>query len=366
MDKNITLTIQEEKIDTQAIKFCDEFVNSDKKKYIFGRNDFAASIANSVDIDGFIDEFTTEKSYLNKSIVKTDDIPSDALIVGSIIGKPLLAEKRMEQLGLNYLDYFTFHKYSGLLLKQVMFWEGFSNDFKVNRNRYEEIYNLLVDDTSKTQFEKIINFRLSYNLDFMRSFKAIEELQYFEDFLPLNINGESFVDIGGFDGYTSEEFIRKYPGYKAVYFFEPEEKNMHISKQRLGNQKNIHLFQKGVSDKKETLRFDTGGSCSKISKHGNIKIDVDKLDDMISEPVTFIKMDIEGAERKAIEGAKDTIKKYHPILAICVYHQFDDFWQIPQQIFSIRDDYQIYLRHYTEGIAETVMFFIPKSRQGLQ
>ncbi len=38
----------------------------------------------------------------------------------------------------------------------------------------------------------------------------------------------------------------------------------------------------------------------------------------------------------------------------------DDFWRIPEQVLSYRDDYNIFLRHYTEGVSETVMFFIPK------
>ena len=357
------LNIVEEKDNEKAIKFCDEFMYSDKPKYIFGRNAFAESIANAVDIDGFIDDFTTDKNYLGKPIVKIQGVPKNALVVATLIGKPLLAEKRIKQFDLNYLDYFSFYKYSSLNLKQVMFWEGFIDDFKVNRDKYEEIYSLLVDKISKEQFEKIINFRLSYNLDFMKDFKDIEKLQYFEDFLPLVKTGESFVDIGGFDGYTSEEFIKRCPNYKSVYFFEPEEKNMKVSKKRFENNENINFFQTGLSDKKEALKFDVGGSSSKISENGSIQIEVDKLDDLISDPVTFIKMDIEGAERKAIEGAKLTIKKNHPILAICIYHQFDDFWQIPNQIFSIRNDYKIFLRHYTEGISETVMFFVPETRQ---
>ena len=71
-------------------------------------------------------------------------------------------------------------------------------------------------------------------------------------------------------------------------------------------------------------------------------------------------MDIEGAESFAIEGAKETILKCHPKLALSVYHKKDDFWKIPEQIFNIRKDYDIYLRHYTEGTDETVMYFIPK------
>jgi len=52
--------------------------------------------------------------------------------------------------------------------------------------------------------------------------------------------------------------------------------------------------------------------------------------------------------------------KINPKMAISAYHQKDDFWKIPEKILNIRSDYDIYLRHYTEGIVETVMFFIPR------
>jgi len=63
---------------------------------------------------------------------------------------------------------------------------------------------------------------------------------------------------------------------------------------------------------------------------------------------------------QAIVGARQAIIKHHPRLAICVYHRFDDLWRIPERVLSFHDDYQIFLRHYTEGVDETVMFFIPQ------
>ena len=58
---------------------------------------------------------------------------------------------------------------------------------------------------------------------------------------------------------------------------------------------------------------------------------------------------------------KEHIKNDYPKMAISVYHKVDDFWKIPEQIFSIRSDYDLYIRHYTEGTDETVMFFLPKA-----
>ena len=235
------------------------------------------------------------------------------------------------------------------------------DDIKSNLSKYRQIYELLHDKESKNQMYNILNFRISYDLNYMRSFSAKEDVQYFEEFLNLKENNEVFVDIGGFDGYTSEEFIKKCPNYSSVHIFEPEELNFLLAQDRLSKYQNINYYKKGLSSKKKSLRFDASGSSSKINNiDGQLIIEVDKLDDLLNQKVTFIKMDIEGAEGMAIEGAKQIIKKYHPKLAISVYHKVDDFWKIPEQIFKIRKDYTIYLRHYTEGISETVMFFIPK------
>jgi len=114
---------------------------------------------------------------------------------------------------------------------------------------------------------------------------------------------------------------------------------MQIAKERLAKYNNIVFHQLGLSNTKATLRFDTGGSSSKISQEGDVTIEVDRLDDIIDEKVTFIKMDIEGAEPQAIDGARETIAKYHPKLAISVYHRKDDLWAIAQQILAIREDY---------------------------
>ncbi len=344
---------------TKAEAFCTEFMNSKRPKYIFGRNDWARSIAEHINIDGFIDDFTSETVYLDKPIVSIDVIPKNALVVVVVIGKPLIAEKRVSQFQFESLDYYAFYKYSKLPIKQIMFWNGMVEDIRQNISEYQWIYSLLKDKKSKNQFFNILNFRFSYDLDYMRGFEAIEDQQYFEDFLDLREVGESFVDVGAFDGYTTQEFIKRSPKYKNIFLFEPEEKNISVAKERLTEFDNIHFFQLGLSNKKETLKFDVSGSSSKISDDGEITIYVDKLDDIVKEEVTFIKMDIEGAESQAIDGAKETIRRFHPKLAISVYHKKDDFWKIPKQILDIRNDYTIYLRHYTEGISETIMFFIP-------
>lgn len=359
-DKTKRLFIEQFKEDARALKYCQEFLTAKpENRYVFGRNDCAKSIADLVDVGFFIDDFTEETEYLGKQIIKTGAVPLDALVVETVFLRPLTVAKKLSDAGIRHLSYFAFHKYSGLEIKPVLFWDGFGPDIEDNQDKYNWVFGLLEDDESKRIFEKLINFRLSGDLTYMSGFTDRQAEQYFEDFLGLKKQDEVFVDVGGFDGYTSLEFIKRCPEYQCVYFFEPELKNMDIAKSKLSEYENISFLQKGLSNKKDTVRFSIGGSASVISADGEIEIKVDALDDMIGGKVTFIKMDIEGTEGLAIDGARQTIATSHPKLAICVYHKPDDMWKIAEQVLSIREDYKVYLRHYTEGVTETVMFFVP-------
>lgn len=81
------------------------------------------------------------------------------------------------------------------------------------------------------------------------------------------------------------------------------------------------------------------------------------LDEFIQdERVTFIKMDIEGAELDALRGAVHIIKTQKPKLAISVYHRWDDIFTIPKLILEIRPDYKLYIRHYSLLANETVLY----------
>lgn len=80
--------------------------------------------------------------------------------------------------------------------------------------------------------------------------------------------------------------------------------------------------------------------------------------------ITFIKMDIEGAEKKALLGAADIIKRSKPILAICIYHKREDFFEIPLLIDEmVTGEYTFYVRQYRYGQSETVLYALPRTRK---
>ena len=94
-------------------------------------------------------------------------------------------------------------------------------------------------------------------------------------------------------------------------------------------------------------------------KDATAVLEVVALDDVIDDSVTFIKMDIEGSELKALEGAKGLIKKYKPKLAISVYHKPEDIVELPLYIKTLIPEYKLYLRHYSNFYRETILYAIP-------
>lgn len=83
------------------------------------------------------------------------------------------------------------------------------------------------------------------------------------------------------------------------------------------------------------------------------------LDDTTTHPISFIKMDIEGAELNALQGGGNVLQRWYPKLAICLYHRLQDFWQIPTYVKKIVPDYKLYIRHHQEDLGGTVLYAVP-------
>ena len=191
--------------------------------------------------------------------------------------------------------------------------------------------------------------------------EKLKHLQYFD--LPL-LNEkrnakEIFVDGGGYDGTTTIDFLKwcsnLSQGY--VYVCEPDKINQIKCKENLSaNNITYKLIPKGLWENEQRLKFNMAESCSFISTEGDLEIEVDSIDHLIREPVTFIKMDIEGSEYQAILGAEKMITSHKPKLAISVYHKPEDIWQLPLLIYRFNHEYKFYLRHYSFGNNETVLY----------
>ncbi|MEA2018737.1 MAG: FkbM family methyltransferase [Campylobacterota bacterium] len=331
------------------------------KKYILGINKLTKSILKHIEVDGIVDDFTrVQSSRRKKDIFQIEDIPKDSIILWTSSGSPLEVKNKLDAMGFENISYLAFYKYSGLELAKPPFIVDFKNDYLANKSRYDEIYNILADEKSKDVFTKVINFKISFDFEFMNGFTNDFKGQYFDEELIPKIKDIVFLDGGGYIGDTIPNIIENFPDFKKIYVVEPSELHIGIAKKEFGHLKNIEFINCGLGSIKSNsiIIQDKQDTCN----HNYQAENLNTIDNIITQKVDFIKLDIEGAEQDAIDGAKKTIKNYKPILAICIYHKAEDWYKIPQKVLEINSDYKIYIRHYMEGIFETVMYFIPKNK----
>lgn len=334
-------------------------------KYVFGINPYTDDLIDylkgkNVVIKGLIDLIHPIESYKEYPIIHDlESLEKNAIVLNTVtMAYPRTINKKIKSYGIQALDLFSFLRYSDCEI-EINFWKGFKESYKDRKNDYDAVYAKLEDEESRVTFNSLVEFKINHNFDVMTRFTDKQKEQYFEPFLNLQEKGEVFVDVGGFDGLNSIEFAKRCPQYDKIYFLEPDAKILEGAKESLKTLSNIEFHETAASDKKCILHFESNGMVSKISDGGDIEIHADAIDNIIHDKVTFMKMDIEGAESSALTGAKELISKYHPRLAVSVYHKGSDFIEIPKLVLGLYSNYKLYMRHYTEGIAETVMFFIP-------
>lgn len=181
--------------------------------------------------------------------------------------------------------------------------------------------------------------------------------------------GDVVIDAGGCYGDTALYFAHEAGEDGRVYSFEFLPENLVIFNQNMSLNpelsRRIKLVRMPVWSRSGEALFVTGnGPATRVSPSTNqpnaIRQETIAIDDVVGNEklgrVDFIKMDIEGAELKALYGAENTIRQFRPKMAISVYHKFDDLWEIPRYIDSLGLGYRFVLRHFTIHAEETVLF----------
>lgn len=177
-------------------------------------------------------------------------------------------------------------------------------------------------------------------------------------------NEEAFVDVGAFDGTNTLDFIRWSGDFSHCYCLEADETNIKKCEKKLSRYietGKVSIISKAAWSENTILRFSQNtdvGSC--ISDSGETEIKAEAVDNILDgKHISFIKMDIEGAELRALYGCRNIIQRQKPKLAISVYHKAQDIVSLADFILSLNPDYKLYLRHYTITEWDTVLYAIP-------
>jgi len=323
-----------------------------------GINVYNSLIEIGINVDYFIDNKTEKHGeMLGDSVcISLDsfkDIATDAFIV---IAAGSYDELNEIAVNAGASDTCAISHIKMLHIKQ--FTVEYLTEYKAKLNELKPMFS---DNFSINIIGKL--YDVVHNYNYLKSgYKGIVTYpQYFDRNIFNFSSDEIFVDAGAFTGDTIQEFVDcVHSNFNKIYAFEIDTdilRKLESNVAKLNTTGTIEIINAGLSDKNGASYVSKGVvNNSRLSDEGE-EVRLLSLDSVLGDsPVSFIKMDIEGSELVALHGAKNTIIKYRPKLAICVYHHPNDLYDISHYIKHLIPDYKLYLRHHTNIEYETVLY----------
>lgn len=230
-----------------------------------------------------------------------------------------------------------------------------------NIDKIKEVINMLYDEKSINVYLNILT-RLSMPYQFHFYYEIEDFKEYFcNEFI---FSGEEvFLDAGVYNGLNIFEFLTKVEWkYNKIIGIEGDYNNYKTSFSNTSKVERLQLLNSALYHTNGKIKFLSTDKSSKLTNSrvgadGDIEVDT-IAGDTLKEKFTFIKMDIEGSEKEALDGLKNTIVNFSPKLAICIYHFQKDFWEVPLKIREINKEYKFIIRNHKklDDLTETVVY----------
>jgi FkbM family methyltransferase len=328
--------------------------------YVMGKNTFTERVlrfasAQQLPIAGIVASDLTEETWNGIPRREIGELPADAVVINCVPdGRTLTIQKQIRRMNADPLTYFELNAWSSDDFPLSFLCPPFSPE---DEPALAWVLERLQDEYSRETFQRVLQFRSGLDVEVMSIFPFDVKHQYIENFIATKAYSY-LVDGGVYDGTSTLALLNAYPTLGGATLLEPNV-GMHASIRAVLSGRTFELVGKGLWHSPGQLRFNAGsGPASGLNENGSEIIDVIRLDDLSIQKGTFIKLDLEGAELAALQGATRTIRQQRPGLAVATYHDNRHFYQIPQFVLGMRPDYEMRVRHYTEGRLETIYYFL--------
>ncbi|MDB2513455.1 FkbM family methyltransferase [Alphaproteobacteria bacterium] len=334
----------------------------------FGRDTAQALLSRGYNVIGFISNLKPFEEINGLKVYKWDQLSAHSdtqLLIGILNPNDALSFFYQQATEFGFKKIFMPWDFIGYV-EQEMGWRFWlkPKDFLLQyKQSLEHVLPLLSDGLSRDCLLNVFNYRSGQNLDYSRFNHSVNH--YFNE-LTLNSKKQIFgyLDIGAYHGENLLELEGLLPVNMAM-MFEPDTSNF---AQLLSNKldfrtKRVHLLPLGVSESNSLLSFNSAGSeSSGLSAHGSDEVLCVRLDDVVplSEKIDLLKMDVEGAEIAVLKGAKNVITTHRPTLAISLYHNWNDLWEIPEYVSKAHPEYKLYVRQHMNNSFDLVLYAIPQ------
>ena len=227
--------------------------------------------------------------------------------------------------------------------------ELFDREFlTAHAEEFARAYDLMADKTARRCFEGVVNFKLTGELHYLRACETGKD-EAFRSILKPG-EAEHFADLGAYNGDTIRELLSYTGGrYASITAFEPDGRTFrklraYADEHLTGD---VTLVQAGAWIQDGAMAFAAkAGRNSALAKKG-VETPVRSLDSVLDgRPCTMLKLDIEGAEHKALLGAAQTLRRCAPRLNLACYHRSEDLFDLPLLVHALCPGHRLYLRHH--------------------
>lgn len=313
----------------------------------------------SITISGIIDKQKSAQIKDGMKLLMPAEVYGEYENVIVVISAIAHRDAIMEEIRSKKSDYFVFCFDPTLEILQRKSPEERRFYFTAHKNELNDFNDILADEQSKIVFKNVVKGAITANPDCYRFSSSTP--QYFPEIIKENMTEEEiFVDLGAYDGDSIKEFMDVTDGkFKKIYAFEPDPSNMCAAKAGLCDAR-IEFYQNGVGSEAGVFYLvgtEEAARCEETGNENAVKVEIVKLDDVISTGISYLKLDIEGMELDALKGAERLIREYKPKLAVSVYHKMEDMVEIPNYIKGLNLGYRFYLRHLWNCNGTDVVLF---------
>jgi FkbM family methyltransferase len=216
--------------------------------------------------------------------------------------------------------------------------------YAANKDKFDRARALLADERSQKLFDDLIAFKLSGNIDYLW------DTQSLSDTVNECLHPKSYrycQDLGAYTGDTAQWMCELFPNLLFVTAWEPDPKTFVKLCRYASLCPRVTPLHAASLDYTGTVEFAVSGNRNAgIDAPGKVaSMPCATLDDIVGrQPVDFIKIDVEGAERRTLAGAVHTLQTKKPDLLLSLYHRSEDLFDLPLYLHEICPDYRLYLR----------------------
>lgn len=291
------------------------------------------------------DDFVRGQSFRSYPVLRFSDVRErfgDCLILESFATRQPDVMERLFQMA----------EENDLILPDMPVVEGQTFDspfFNEHFNEITKAYDLLEDNLSKQIFYNTLCYKLTGDIRYLKDAFSTEE----EDFaLLFECDIRIAIDGGAYNGDTARTLLSHHPEVERIYAVEPDARtyrklSAYAEAQEPGR---VIPIPAALWSKEGEADFAASGNrnsslVSSSYEHKVAPTALTTVDAIAADThIDYIKYDLEGAEKEALDGSLATIRRDRPILAISLYHRSEDLFVLPLWVHSLGLGYRFYLR----------------------